>query len=113
MNIRLFAGPVFAAVLMGAVAVQAQTTAPRATDVGPPPAEERASVGAVVLEGSLVQAQRRQALNESSARTGVNSVGRGVLRSPSRAQVQAELAGTRAAEATELRRLGAGSLTEK
>ena len=113
MSIRSLAGPALAAALMGAAAgfAQTATTAP-VTDVGPPPAEERASAGAVVLEKSPVKAQRK-AYAESAARTGVGSVGRGVIRATTRAEVQAELASVRAAEAAEFYRRGAGSLTEK
>jgi hypothetical protein len=112
MNIRLLAGPVVTAALLCAGAAHAQT-AGRMTDVGPPPAEERSSTGAVVLENSLVRAQRNNAFAESSARTGVTSVGRGVLRATTRAQAQAELADARASEAAEFYKRGAGSLTEK
>ena len=112
MNIRSLAGPALAAALLGAAAVHAQTTHAPVTDVGPPPAEERDSTGAVVLEKSPVQAQKK-AFAESEARTGVGSVGRGVLRATMRAQTEGELASARDAEAAELRRRGAGSLTEK
>ena len=56
------------------------------TDVGPAPAEERASPGAIVLENSLVRAQRESAFERLASRTGVASVGRGVLRATARAQ---------------------------
>lgn len=111
MTIRSLAGPALAAVLLGAAAAIAQTSAP-VTDVGPPPAEERASTGAVVLEQSPVQAQRK-AFAESAARTGVTSVGRGIVRATTRAQTQAELAGAREAQAAEFYRRGAGALTER
>jgi hypothetical protein len=113
MNIRLLAGPAVAAALLGAAVAHAQVPPARVTDVGPPPAEERSSTGAIVLENSLVRAQRNNAFAESSARTGVTSVGRGVLRATTRAQAQAELADSRAAEAAEFYRRGAGSLTDK
>ena len=112
MRIRSLAGPALAAALLMAAAANAQTASPPLTDVGPAPAEERASTGAVVLENSLVRAQRK-AIAESSARTGVASVGRGVLRATTRAEIQAELASARAAEAADFYRRGAGSLTEK
>jgi hypothetical protein len=112
MNIRLFAGPAVAAALFGAGAALAQT-AGRMTDVGPPPAEERNSAGALVLENSMVRAQREKAFAESSSRTGVGTVGRGVLRATARAQKQAELASARESEAADLYRRGAGSLNEK
>jgi hypothetical protein len=78
--------------------------APVVSDVGPPPASERNSMGAIVLDDSL-RPQR-------SSRTGVASVGRRELRERMRAQAQAELAQARAAEAAELRQRGAGALTE-
>lgn len=112
MNTRLLAAPVLAAALLAASLAQAQPTTPRTTDVGPPPAEDRSSAGAVVLEKSLVPAQRK-AIAESSARTGVGSVGTAVLRSTVRAQTQADLASARQAEAADLRRHGAGALTEQ
>jgi hypothetical protein len=112
MNTRLLAAPAVAAALLAAAVATAQTTTPRVTDVGPPPAEDRASAGAVVLEKSLVPAQRKR-VAESSARTGVGSVGAGVVGATMRAQTQSELASAREAEAQDLRRRGAGSLTEK
>jgi hypothetical protein len=108
MRIRSLAGPALAAALLGVAAAIAQTAAPPVTDVGPPPAEERASTGAVVLEKSPVQAQKK-AFAESAARTGV---GRGVM-GANRAQTKAELARAHEAEAAEFRRRGASSLTEK
>jgi hypothetical protein len=112
MRIRSLAGPALAIALLGALAANAQTSASRSTDVGPPPADERASTGAVVLEKSPVPAQRK-AFAESAARTGVASVGRGVMRSTTRARVQADLASAREAEAADFYRRGAGALTEK
>jgi hypothetical protein len=91
----------------------AQTPAPAVTDVGPPPAEERGSTGAVVLQNSLVRAQREDAFQKSSTQTGVGSVGRGVLRATMKAQAQADLAHAREAEAADLYNRGAGALTPK
>jgi hypothetical protein len=110
MSIRSLAGPALGAALFAAAVAHGQTTSPRVTDVGPSPAEERASTGAVVLEKSPVRAQRK-AFAESSARTGVGSVGRGVMRATTRAETKAQLASARAAEAAEFHRGGAGSLT--
>ena len=101
--------PALAAVV-GTGAVLAQTTT---TDIGPPPAEERSSTGAIVLENSLVRAQRDNAFERSASQTGVTSVGRGVLRAISKAQAEADLAKMREAEAVDLRYRGAGSLIEK
>ena len=111
MSIRLFARPVVLAVMLGATAAQAQSTAP--VTVGAPPAEERASTGAVVLDQSLVKAQRDKTFEPSSARTGAVSLGRGVLRATSRAETKAELASQRAREATDLRQRGAGTLIKQ
>lgn len=109
------------AVTLGAGGVLAQTTAPVPTeptapvvsDVGPRPAEDRSSAGAIVLENSLVRAQRESAFQRSSSRTGVASVGRGVLRETMKAKAQADLAQAREAEAINLHQRGAGSLIEK
>jgi hypothetical protein len=60
-----------------------------------------------------VRAQRDNAFQRSSARTGVGSIGRGVLRATSKAQVEADLAQARQNEALDLYGRGAGSLTEK
>lgn len=112
MIIRPFAGAAVLAALLGAGVANAQTPE-RMTDVGPPPAEERDSTGAVVLEKSLVRAQRDKAFEASSARTGVGTIGRGVLRATMQAKTQADLASARAAEAADLYERGAGSLTGK
>lgn len=80
------------AATLGAGCVLAQTTAPVVTDVAPPPAEERGSTGAIVLENSLVRAQRDNAFQRSASRNGVASVGRRVLRATMEAQAQGELA---------------------
>ena len=55
------------AVAVGTGAVLAQTTS-TTTDVGPPPAEERSSPGAIVLENSLVRAQSDNAFQRSASR---------------------------------------------
>ena len=110
------------AAALGAGGVLAQTrpavtdsglTPPVVTDVGPAPAQERNSLGAIVLENSLVRAQRQNAFERASSRTGVTSVGRGVLRATAKAQREADLAQAREDEAAELFRRGAGGLTEK
>lgn len=107
------------AAVLGAGSVLAQTS-PSATspgsvvsDVAPLPAEERASVGAVVLENSLVRAQRERAFQRSAARTGVASIGRGVLRATRAKQTQADLASVRLNEALEFQDRGASSLDGK
>lgn len=100
------------AAALGAGGVLAQTS-PVMTDVGPAPAEDRSSTGAIVLENSLVRAQRDNAFLRSSAQTGVGSVGRGVLRATMNAKAQADLAQAREDEAVRLNGRGAGSLTPK
>jgi hypothetical protein len=87
--------------------------APVMTDVGPAPAQERSSLGAIVLENSLVRAQRQNAFERASSRTGVASVGRGVLRATAKAQREADLAQAREDQAMELYRRGAGAQTVK
>ena len=83
------------------------------TDVGPAPAQERDSLGAIVLENSLVRAQSQHAFERASSRTGVGSVGRGVLRATAKAQREADMAQAREDGAAELYRRGAGALTQK
>ena len=68
-------------------------------------------MGAIVLDESLVRAQRDRDFERTSARTGVASVGRGAIRQTMKAQAQAELAEARATEAAELYRRGAGAMT--
>ena len=109
------------AVTLGAGCVLAQTTAPVpteptapvVTDAGPRPAEDRGSAGAIVLENSMVRAQQENAFERSSLRTGVGSIGRGVLRATAKAQVEADLAQAREAEVIDLQGRGAGSLVDK
>ena len=83
------------------------------TDAGPAPAQERESLGAIVLGNSLVRAQHQHAFEQDAARTGIASVGRAVLRATKQAQTQAELARAREDEAVELDRRGAAGLIEK
>jgi hypothetical protein len=106
---------------LGAGGVQAQTqpapapvdAAPVVSDVGPAPAHDRSSMGAIVLDESLVRAQRDRDFERTSARTGVASVGRGVMRDVMKARTRSELAQAREAEAAELYRRGAGGLTPR
>jgi len=86
---------------------------PVASDVGPPPAEDRSSVGAIVLDNSLVRAQREQAFERSAARTGVASIGRGVLRATRQEQTRSDLAALRLEQALDLQRRGSSSLDAK
>lgn len=100
------------AAVLGAGGALAQTATVQ-TDVGPRPAEDRSSTGAIVLENSLVRAQRDNAFQRSGTATGVTSVGRGVLRATSKARAEADLAQSREAEMLNLQGRGAGSLTVK
>jgi hypothetical protein len=102
-----------AASLGGAGVAMAQVQPPVLTDAAPLPAEERGSTGAIVLENSLVRAQRDKAFERAGSRTGVATVGRGVLRATMRAQAQADLAQARESEAVEFYRRGAASSTPK
>jgi hypothetical protein len=86
---------------------------PVVTDVGPAPAQERESLGAIVLHDSMVRAQRQSLFERAASRTGVASVGRGVLRATMKAQREADMAQAREEEAVEMYRRGAGALTEK
>jgi hypothetical protein len=112
------------AAVLGAGSAHAQTTptdtapalphvqnpAAVVTDAGPAPAEERNSTGAIVLENSLVRAQRENGFARASAHTGVASIGRGVLRATMKAQQQAETAQARQDDAADFYRHGAGAL---
>lgn len=88
-------------------------TAPVVSDVGPAPAQERNSMGAIVLDESLVRAQRDRDFERTSSRTGVASVGRGAIRETMKARAQAELAQAREAQAAELYRRGAAGMTKQ
>jgi hypothetical protein len=120
MKYSLFLAAVSAATLTCGAAI-AQTTpstiqggsTPVLTDVGPAPAQERNSVGAVVLEDSMVLAQRRAAFERASLNTGVASVGRGVIRKTMKEQTRSELAQAREDAAVEFYQRGASSLTPK
>ena len=110
------------AAALGAGGVLAQTrpaptdssaVAPVVTDAGPAPAQERSSMGAIVLEHSLVRAQQQGAFERASSRTGVASVGRGVVGATMRAQRDADLAEAREAEAILLYKRGAAGLDGK
>ena len=100
-----------AVAVLGAGATFAQTPPAVVTDVGPPPAEERSSVGAIVLEDSMVRAQREHAFQLNASKTGVATVGRRVLRSTTRAEAEAATARARDEQMLDLHRMGAGALT--
>jgi hypothetical protein len=102
-----------AAATLGAGCVLAQTDAPVVndfartapavvSDVAPLPAEERDSTGAIVLQDSMVRAQRDQAFHRAASRNGVASVGQRVMRARMDVQPQGELAQARAPQPIEL-----------
>jgi hypothetical protein len=96
------------AATLGAGCVLAQTSASVVTDVAPAPAEDRDSTGAIVLQNSLVRAQRNNAFQRASSRDGVASVGQRVLRPTMEAQPQGELAQSREPRPIELYQPAAG-----
>lgn len=103
------AAAVAASLCAGGVWAQ-QVLPPVMTDAAPMPAEDRDSTGALVLENSLVRAQQQGAFQRSSQRTGVESVGRGVIRATMRQKTESDLAQAREAESLRLYDQGAGSL---
>lgn len=119
--ILLRAALVAAALGAGSVLAQAvpspspapTSASPVVSDVGPRPAEDRSSVGAVVLETSMVRAQREQAFERSANRTGVASIGRGVLRATRQKQTEADLAAVRLNEALDFHGRGAATLDDR
>lgn len=106
---------VAAALLVVATAGWTQTvpSAPTGpvTDVAPPPAEDRGSAGAVVLEKSMVPALRNKAAQGATPRTGTPKVGRNADRVMGNSRTQDELVERRRARAEALRGNGAGSQT--
>ena len=102
-----------AAAALGAACVLAQTNAPVITDyartaapivsdAAPLPAEDRESTGAIVLQNSMVRAQRDSAFRRAAANNGVASVGQRGLRTTMGAQPQGELAQAREPQPIEL-----------
>jgi hypothetical protein len=84
------------------------------TDVGPAPAHERDSMGAIVLEESPVRAQRDRDFEQGTTpRARTATVGRNVLRATSKARTKADLQQSREAEAVELYRRGAAGQVKK
>jgi len=91
-NANWMRAAVCAATLGAAGCVLAQTTAPVVTDAAPLPAEDRDSTGAIVLQNSLVRAQRDNAFQRADRRNGVASVGQRAVRAAMDRQPQGELA---------------------
>ncbi|MDB5883801.1 MAG: hypothetical protein JWP43_3679 [Ramlibacter sp.] len=96
------------AATLGAGCVLAQTiAAPVVTDVAPAPAEDRDSTGAIVLQNSLVRAQRDNAFQRASSRNGLASVGQRAVRAAMDVQPQGELAQVREPRPIDLYQPGA------
>ncbi len=102
---------VSAAWLAGGAAL-AQTAPARLTDVGPPPAEDRASVGAIVLKDEPVLARQE---HEAALRAGLDTRTMGAAppwwHMPSREERNAQREAERRRDAERLRRRGAAGLT--
>ena len=92
---------------LGAGCALAQTAAPVVTDTAPAPAEDRDSAGAIVLQKSLVRAQRANAFQRAAASNGVASVGQRAVRRTMDAQPQGELAQVREPRPIDLYQPGA------
>ena len=108
------AAAVLGAVLALGAQAQTQTTparthqaTPVVTDVGPPPAEDRNSVGAVVLEHSPVRAQR-----EATAVMGSSASPADVAKPANKALKRSDQKKSRDHDSIRLREQGAGSLVE-
>lgn len=111
LSLALRAG--FAAAFLAASTALAQSSTPAVmTDVTLPPAEERDSLGAIVLENSMVRAQRDAfAARHTSLR--VSSPGRGVVRAGRATRTKQDLQQQREDESIRLHEVGAGSLTPR
>ena len=113
--------PVLAMALAAAGSAFAQSSSPAATtpsvitspavmnDTMPLPAEDRESLGAVVLENSMVRAQR-EAFAARRTSLNVANIGRGVARAQRKAQTAQELQQQRDDDSLRLREMGAGAL---
>jgi hypothetical protein len=95
------------AATLGAGCVLAQSAGPVVTDVAPAPPEDRDSTGAIVLQNSLVRAQRDNAFQRASSRNGLASVGQRAVRAAMDVQPQGELAQVREPRPIDLYQPGA------
>jgi hypothetical protein len=121
MDIRTVMRPVLAMALAAAGSAFAQSTNPSVTtpsvittpavmnDTLPLPAENRESLGAVVLQDSMVRAQR-EAFAARRTSLSVANVGRRVDRAQRKTQTKQELQQQRDDESLRLREMGAGAL---
>jgi hypothetical protein len=105
------------AATLGAGCVLAQTSPPAAadfvpasppvaSDAAPLPAEDRDSTGAIVLQNSMVRAQRDSASQRTGSGNGLASVGRRAVRAAMDMQPQGELAQSREPRPIDLYRPG-------
>jgi hypothetical protein len=116
-SIVIRTGALIAVLAAGGVLAQTDSQAPTQpepavlTDVAPLPAEDRDSIGAVVLGNSMVRAQR-EAFRGSYTATSVSSVGRDAARAARAARTKEELKQQREEDAIRLHEMGAGALTQ-
>jgi len=96
----------------GAFAQGPVPTPPVMNDVNLPPAEDRDSLGAIVLENSMVRAQR-EAFAARHASLRVSAVGRGTIRTTRNARAKEDLQQQREDESVRLHEMGAGALTPR
>ena len=85
------------------------TTPSVMNDAMPLPAENRESLGAVVLENSMVRAQR-DAFAARHTSLSVANIGRSAARTQHKAQTRQDLQDQRDDESLRLREMGAGAL---
>ena len=102
---------VLAATLGAGGAFAQNTTSPVMSDAAPLPANDRGSVGAIVLDKAPVRAQRdrdfEQAVTQSPAAR------RGIVRATMRERTRIDLEQDRQDAAVDLERRGIGSITPK
>lgn len=101
------------AALLAAGSAYAQSRTPVMTDVNPLPAEERDSVGAVVLQDSMVRAQRAVYLASRPRATNVEAVARAANDATRKARTKEDLKALRDDDQMRLREMGAGSLNPR
>jgi len=111
--VRAAAAVLSTAVISGTAVAQATSPAPR-SDVSPAPAEDRSSVGAIVLMDDPVIAQREQ-MQTMLARGAVDTrvMGAGPARLLRGPQTKEEIEAEKAREAADFLKNGARSLDEK
>lgn len=113
MDIRVVMRTGLAAALLAAGGAFAQNSTPLVmNDVTLPPAEERDSLGAIVLENSMVRAQREVfAARHTSLR--LATVGRGANRVTRSARTKEDLQQQRDDDSLRLHEMGAGALAPR